>query len=214
MKLAKLPSLTKKKETTMGDGVMTTKEFGMETEQKKKSSEDKKDKPDSKTGEVEIRDIYELESANGKTGNCAFYDSKGDEQTLKLTNGRFTIPKIWNPVKRQQYREMLLDARFILKPTETVTVPKEVKKTIYTLMHPDHSENEPINGDFKINVSGKKVKLNVVNGIIETMDPKVKTQLKRKGFVEYTGEMGDELGERSKEDNFDPPETDKGNDQE
>ncbi len=176
----------------MGDGVMTTKEFGMEKEQNKTNSEDKKGKSVSKTEKVEVKDIYEFESANGKTGSCAFYDSKGKEQRLKLTDGCFTIPKTWNPVKRQQYSKMLMEAGFILKPTETVMKPKEVKKTVYTLMHPDHSENEPINGEFKVNVSGKQVKLNVVNGIIETMDPKVKTQLKRKGFVEYTGEMGSE----------------------
>jgi len=193
-------------------GVMTTKEFGMENEQNKTNSEDKKDEKVLKTKGVEIKDIYEFESANGKTGSCAFYDSKGKEQRLKLTDGCFTIPEAWNPVKRQQYRKMLLEAGFILKPTEIVIVPKEVKEIIYTLMHPDHSENDPINGEFKLRVSGKTIKLNVVNGIIETMDPKVKTQLKRKGFIENTGEMGaDELGERPEEDNEDPPETDEGN---
>ncbi len=201
-------------------GVMTTKEFGMENEQSKINSENKKDKSVSKAKSVEVKDIYEFESANGKTGSCAFYDSKGREQRLKLTDGCFTIPKTWNPVKRQQYRKMLLEAGFILKPTEIVMKLKEVKKTVYTLMHPDHAESDPINGEFKIKSAGKHIKLNVINGIIETMDPKVKTQLKRKGFIEYTGEMGseesevDELGDRPEEDNEDPPKTDEGNGQE
>lgn len=204
------------------DGVMTTAEFGMENAQNKSDS-DKKGKPALKEDKNEITDIYGLESANGKTGNCAFYHGLGKEKkekTLPLIDGCFTIPKDWHPVKKQQYRKMLLEAGFILQPTQTIEVTKEIEKTIYNLMHPDHSEQEPINGEFKIKVSGKQIKLNVVNGIIQTMDPKVKTQLKRKGFVENTGDMGseesevDELGERPEEDDFDPPEIDEGNDQE
>ncbi len=51
------PSILKITEATMG--VMTTKEFGMENEQNKTNPDDKKDKPTSKTKDVEIKDIYE-----------------------------------------------------------------------------------------------------------------------------------------------------------
>lgn len=186
------------------DGVMTTAEFGMESAQKKSGSKEKA-KSTSKEKKTEITDIYELESANGKSGNCAFYDRAGDEVTLPLTDGCFTIPKDWNPVKRQQYRKMLLEAGFILQPTKVIETLKEVEIVTYSLLHPDHSENEPINGEFKVKVSGKQIKLNVVNGIIQTMDKKVKIQLKKKGFVENTGAMGEEEpgSEKSEKDNDD-----------
>ena len=171
-------------------GVMTSKEFAVKGTVAKKQEEKKVvEKPKPKT----ITDIYLLPSAKDQTGsgNCAFF-YKGAEIKLKLDKGCFHIHTQWNAVKKQQYRKMLVEVGFVLQPTETVEVPKEVKEIVYTLMHPDHSDQDPMNGPFHVKVNKKEIKLNIVNGRIQTMDPRVRKELKKKGFAEDLAESGSE----------------------
>ena len=173
----------------MAKGVMTTNEFGMKGSTEKKEKKKEVEKPKPKT----ITDIYSLPAAKGQTGSgsCAFF-YEGKEVKLELEKGCFAIPKQWNEVKKQQYRRMLIETGFKLEPTETVEVPKKVKEIVYTLMHPDHSEHDPINGDFHVKVNKKDIKLNIVNGRIQTMDYRVRKELKKKGFAEDLAESGSE----------------------
>lgn len=169
---------------------MTTDEFGMKDPTEPKEEKKKEvEKPKPKT----VTDIYLLPSAKDQagSGNCAFF-YKGEEVKLKIEKGSFTIPKQWNEVKKQQYRGMLLEAGFELQPTETIKVPEKVKEIVYTLMHPDHSDHDPMNGPFHVKINKKQIKLNIVNGRIQTMDPRVRKELKRKGFAEDLAESGSE----------------------
>lgn len=177
-------------------GVMTTDEFGITESARVKEQnkeEDKTVKTVEKPKAQTITDIYLLPSAKAQTGagNCAFF-YKGKEIKVKLEKGCFTIPKQWNAVKKQQYRTMLLETGFELQPTETIPVSEEVKEIVYTLMHPDHSEASPLNGAFHVKVNKKEIKLNIVNGRIQTMDPRVRKELKKKGFAEDLAESGSE----------------------
>ena len=174
-------------------GVMTTDEFGITESARVKEQDKEKEKVVEKPKPQTITDIYLLPSAKEQTGagNCAFF-YKGKEIKVKLEKGCFTIPKQWNAVKKQQYRTMLLETGFELQPTETIPVSEEVKEVVYTLMHPDQSEADPINGDFHVKVNKKEIKLNVVNGRIQTMDPRVRKELKKKGFAEDLAESGSE----------------------
>ena len=174
-------------------GVMTTEEFGITESARVKEQDKEKDKKVEKPKAQTITDIYLLPSAKGQTGdgNCAFF-YKGVEVKIKLQKGCFTIPKQWNAVKKQQYRKMLVEVGFELQPTETIPVTEEVKEIVYTLMHPDHSEHDPINGDFHVKVNKKDIKLNIVNGRIQTMDYRVRKELKKKGFAEDLAESGSE----------------------
>jgi len=77
--------------------------------------------------------------------------------------------------------------------TEPDTEPeKEPGPTPFELVHPDDTRANPINGKYVIKVGGKKVKLDVVDGRVETEDRNVVDALVEAGFRPTWGPEGEE----------------------
>lgn len=169
-------------------GVMTTKEFAMEKSARAKEQE-KVEKKKTKPKSIATTDKYRFSPMGEVNGNVAFFH-KDEKYKLKVIKGCFKIPRDWNPVKKQQYRKMLLEVGFDLVPTEATPAMKKAKNIEFSVMHPDHSEYDPVDVPYEVRVGKKMVKVNVKRGIVHTRDEKVKDALLKQGFVEYTAPDG------------------------
>lgn len=62
--------------------------------------------------------------------------------------------------------------------------PEEIKKRIqYIFLHPDNGTTSKINGRFIIEREGKRIEVDIIDGIIKTEDEYIKNELILKGMI-------------------------------
>lgn len=172
------------------DGVMTTEEFAIQESARVKEQK-KAEKKSVKPAPIKNSDVYRFVPMGDGTGNAAFYYN-GEKYKLPMVKGCFKIPKDWNEVKKQQYRKMLPEVGFVYEPAQITPEMEKAKKIRFTVMHPDHSDLEPMNGPFEVKIGKKKKKVSIKNGVVITYDERVKNALLKAGFVDETPTEGRE----------------------
>ena len=118
---------------------------------------------------------------------------------IKLMNKIYTIPKDLNPADEKILVEALVQNGFSDITTLKGTMyDKEKQKYIYSAIHPDHGEKNPINGNTTLTMMNEKgkpicdkdgkqiaIQLQIVNGVVKTDDQSVYQALIRAGY--YSG---------------------------
>jgi len=108
---------------------------------------------------------------------------------VELKDGLFVVPKTWEKAKKIKYRAAFLAAGF----EETSVMPDgkkvdgskpPVKKYTFFAGHPDNTETEKVNGKVSVEVRGKAVELDVIEGVVTTTVKGQYTALLKSGFYE------------------------------
>lgn len=135
---------------------------------------------------------YVATFAKGAKGECntGFYDAENKLVKVKLIDGVVVMPKFENEGKKLEFTKLLTANGFegVYRDDKTPVNPKVDPvdgDIVYSLLHPDHSEQSPFNNEFILDKGGlfsKKVTINVVNGVVKTQQKKVADALIEKGF--------------------------------
>lgn len=121
-----------------------------------------------------VRAFKFLAAPKGKTN---VFISIGEDKPLEVElNDGIIEPSGKNKDKLIAALELLPD----FEDVTYVPVVSKPKKFRYSLIHPEHTEDNKIEGEFKI---GRK-KFEMIEGIIVTEDEKVRDALIKEGFTE------------------------------
>ena len=118
---------------------------------------------------------------------------------IKLSNKVYTIPEGLSPADEKILIEALVQNGFADITTLKGTMyDKDKQKYIYSAIHPDHGEKNPINGNTTLAMmdekgkpicdkDGKQIetKLQIIDGVVKTDDQAVYQALIRAGY--YSG---------------------------
>lgn len=186
--------------------VLTSKDMALPD--KKPEAEKIQEKPAAK---VKGRFVFQVRCDHvpqeGKS-NIAFPGPDGETVQLELKDGAFKLPSKMPLNAARDFIRFLVgvglkdESRFIPEakgaakaaPPDDEGKEKEPEKEpadepgptpeapVFELIHPDDTQANPINGKYVIKVGGKKVKLDVVDGRVETEDRRVADALVEAGF--------------------------------
>lgn len=116
-----------------------------------------------------------------------FLPIDGERTKLTLSDGIFSIPKSWKVGKKEAYKKALLKAKFVQVEIDATTNKKKEeapKSYIYFAGHPDNKDTEKVSGNTSIEIDGKKIELEILDGVITTEDKQVYDVLLKKGYYE------------------------------
>lgn len=127
-------------------------------------------------------------------------DKKEKIYEIEMMNKVYTIPNNLTDGEKVLLRQVLIENGFrdVTKIDAGVTYDKEKKQYVYTVVHPEHTDRNPINGNISLvlkdekgnpvfDVEGKQIfrQVSIVNGIVKTDDEKIYQALLDAGF--YSG---------------------------
>ena len=127
-------------------------------------------------------------------------DQKDMTYQISMVNKIYTMPNDLSENENKMLREALKQNGFrdVTKNNSGVKYDKKKQKYTYTVIHPDHSELRPVNGNISLAMvdernkpifkkDGKQIykQVSIVNGIVTTDDEQIYEALLRAGF--YSG---------------------------
>ena len=192
-------------------GLLTSEQMPVGGNKKIDNPDQKQESKQEAKKNVKLIDVYSLSKAPEGAANAGILLDNGQSVTIQMKDGVYVEDKKMPTDLRHMIIEALVKNGFIL--TKVPANSKEVNEskesggsdsgtdskkedlvdvTEWILCHPDHSEEEPLNIEYKVEMpdteskkknATKTIIIDVVEGHVKTKDPVLAEALQKSGFI-------------------------------